>query len=74
MVIVAASPGTRLVMVKLVRVVELAEGVVIWLGSGDRKVTSRVARSPTHRMMESHTLCPLITGGTLAVAMSVLKL
>ena len=56
-----------------VKVGALTAGTVIWSGSGERKLTSKVVVSFTQRVMVSQADCPVITGGTLACVTSVEK-
>src|SRR5436190_8486196 len=69
----AASPEVAVTIVQLLTVGAEDVGVVIWLGSGERKVTSNVASCPTQTTIESHTDWLEITGGTLAEVWSVVN-
>ena len=70
----AFSPDVLLTTVQLLSVGAEELGVVICVGSGERKVTFKLASSPTHNTMLSHTLWLVITGGTFACVWLVVKL
>ncbi len=68
---VAFTPAVLEMMFRPVSVGAFTAMTVVCVGSGERKVTSRSASSPTHSTMESHTVSLVATGGTLAELMSV---